>query len=83
VRRKFGAEALYFGGAFMAQEEAPMRISFTHIPDLQLEADGKPGGLASGGAGGVSRKAPSGGCRSTVPLSPCYPPPRGGGARFL
>jgi len=45
VRRKFGAEALYFGGAFMAQEEAPMRISFTHIPDLQLEADGKAGGL--------------------------------------
>ena len=45
VRRKFGTEALYFGGAFMAQEEAPMRISFTHIPDLQLEADGKAGGL--------------------------------------
>lgn len=45
VRLKFGAEALYFGGAFLAQEEAPMRISFTHIPDLKLEADGKTGGL--------------------------------------
>jgi len=45
VRLKFGAEALYFGSAFMAQEEAPMRISFTHIPDLKLEADGKTGGL--------------------------------------
>ncbi len=45
IRRKFGAEALYFGSAFLAQEEAPMRISFTHIPDLQLEADGKPTGL--------------------------------------
>lgn len=45
VRLKFGAEALYFGSAFMAQEEAPMRISFTHIPDLKLEADGAAGGL--------------------------------------
>jgi DNA polymerase-4 len=45
VRLKFGPEALYFGSAFMAQEEAPMRISFTHIPDLKLEADGKAGGL--------------------------------------
>ncbi len=45
IRVKFGAEALYFGGAFLAQEEAPMRISFTHIPDLKLEADGLAGGL--------------------------------------
>ena len=45
IRLKFGAEALYFGGAFLAQEEAPMRISFTHIPNLKLEADGKAGGL--------------------------------------
>lgn len=45
IRRKFGAEALYFGGAFLAQEEAPMRISFTHIPNLSLEADGKADGL--------------------------------------
>jgi len=45
VRLKFGAEALYFGGAFMAREEAPMRIAFTHIPDLRLEADGKARGL--------------------------------------
>ena len=40
ARRKYGNAALYFGGAFLANEEAPMRISFTHIPDLALEADG-------------------------------------------
>ncbi len=39
VRLKFGSEALYFGGAFLAQEEAPMRIAFTHIPDLTLEVE--------------------------------------------
>jgi DNA polymerase-4 len=42
VRRKYGNAALYFGGAFLAGQEAPMRISFTHIPDLVLEADGLP-----------------------------------------
>jgi DNA polymerase-4 len=40
VRRKYGNAALYFGGAFLANDEAPMRISFTHIPDLVLEGDG-------------------------------------------
>lgn len=40
VRRKFGNDALYFGGAFMAAHEAPMRISFNHIPDQVLESDG-------------------------------------------
>jgi len=43
VRLKYGPEALYFGGAFLASEQAPMRISFTHIPDLKLEADSKAG----------------------------------------
>ena len=32
-------DALYFGGAFMAAHEAPMRISFNHVPDLELESD--------------------------------------------
>lgn len=45
VRNKFGPESLFFGGAFLAREEAPMRISFTHIPDLKLEADHGAGGL--------------------------------------
>lgn len=47
IRGKFGAQALYFGGAFLAQEQAPMRISFTHIPDLKLEADQLAGGLGA------------------------------------
>ncbi len=37
---KYGPDALYFGGAWGAMQEAPMRISFTHVPDLRLEADG-------------------------------------------
>lgn len=40
VRRRYGNAALCFGGAFLASREAPMRISFTHIPDLVLETDG-------------------------------------------
>jgi DNA polymerase-4 len=39
VRQRFGNDALYFGGAFMAAHEAPMRISFNHVPDLELESD--------------------------------------------
>jgi len=39
IRRKFGNDALYFGGAFLAAHEAPMRIAFGHIPDRVLEAD--------------------------------------------
>jgi DNA polymerase-4 len=40
VRRRYGNDALCFGGALMVGSEAPMRISFTHIPDLALESDG-------------------------------------------
>jgi DNA polymerase-4 len=39
LRLKYGPTAVYFGGAFGAMQEAPMRISFTHVPDLRLEAD--------------------------------------------
>jgi DNA polymerase-4 len=42
IRRRFGNSALFYGGAFLANQEAPMRISFTHIPDLVLEADVLP-----------------------------------------
>lgn len=41
LKMKYGNDAIYFGGAFMATEEAPMRISFTHVPDVRLEADSK------------------------------------------
>ena len=37
--RKFGKQALYLGGAHNAIEAAPMRISFGHIPDLDVEGD--------------------------------------------
>jgi DNA polymerase-4 len=39
LRLKYGPDAIYFGGAWGAMQEAPMRISFTHVPDLRLEAD--------------------------------------------
>lgn len=41
LKAKYGNDAVYFGGAFMATEEAPMRISFTHVPDVRLEGDAK------------------------------------------
>lgn len=34
---KFGKNTIYFGGAHDALKDAPMRIAFTHIPDLALE----------------------------------------------
>ncbi len=39
LRLKYGPQAIYFGGAFGAMQAAPMRISFTHVPNLRLEAD--------------------------------------------
>ncbi len=39
LRLKYGPEAVWFGGAWGAMQEAPMRISFTHVPNLSLEAD--------------------------------------------
>jgi len=39
LHRRFGNDAIYFGGAFRALHDAPMRISFNHIPDLSLEED--------------------------------------------
>lgn len=41
IRRKYANNALYFGGAFPAGAQAPMRISFTNIPDMALEQDGQ------------------------------------------
>lgn len=32
-------KVVYFGSVQDSSETAPMRISFTHIPDLELEQD--------------------------------------------
>lgn len=37
LNRKFGANTIYFGGMHDAQDTAPVRIAFTHIPDLKRE----------------------------------------------
>ena len=39
VNLRYGRHSLYFGGAHMALEAAPMRIAFGHIPDLETEGD--------------------------------------------
>jgi DNA polymerase-4 len=36
---KYGKGTIYFGAAHSALQAAPMRIAFSHIPDLDLEAD--------------------------------------------
>lgn len=36
---RYGKNALYYGGAATALQSAPMRIAFTHVPDLTLESD--------------------------------------------
>ncbi len=39
LNAKFGKNTIYFGGAHEALKDAPMRIAFNHIPDLDLESD--------------------------------------------
>ena len=39
LRARFGRSAVFFGGVKDARQQAPMRISFTHIPDLEVESD--------------------------------------------
>lgn len=40
INLRYGRNSLYFGGAHTALHSAPMRIAFSHIPDLSLEGDG-------------------------------------------
>ncbi len=40
INQRWGPNTLYFGGAAKGIGAAPMRISFNHIPELQLEGDG-------------------------------------------
>ena len=39
LRARYGRKAIYFGSVQENRDEAPMRISFTHIPDVKLEQD--------------------------------------------
>lgn len=39
LRSRYGRDVVYFGSVHEARNQAPMRISFTHIPDLKLESD--------------------------------------------
>lgn len=39
LRRRYGKQVVYFGAVQDARNDAAMRISFTHIPDLALESD--------------------------------------------
>lgn len=39
LRARYGRKVIYFGSVQESRDEAPMRISFTHIPELGLEQD--------------------------------------------
>lgn len=39
LRARYGRGIVYFGGIQDSRDSAPMRISFTHIPDLKTEQD--------------------------------------------
>jgi DNA polymerase-4 len=41
INQRYGANTLYFGGAQRGRAAAPMRIAFSHVPELQVENDGK------------------------------------------
>lgn len=38
-RARYGCNVVYFGSMQESRDEAPMRISFAHIPDLKIEQD--------------------------------------------
>ena len=40
LNERFGKSSAYFAGAHGALKSAPMRIAFTHVPDLKTESDG-------------------------------------------
>ena len=40
VNLRYGPNTLYFGGAHNSRGAAPMRIAFSHVPELQVENDG-------------------------------------------
>ena len=40
INQRYGSNTLYFGGAHQGLGSAPMRIAFSHVPELQVEGDG-------------------------------------------
>lgn len=40
INQRYGPNTLYFGGAHSSRGAAPMRIAFSHVPELQVENDG-------------------------------------------
>jgi DNA polymerase-4 len=39
LNKRYGSDTIFFGGAFGAQDAAPMRIAFNYIPDMATESD--------------------------------------------
>ena len=39
LHARYGKKVVYFGNVQDCRDDAPMRISFTHIPEVKLEAD--------------------------------------------
>jgi DNA polymerase-4 len=39
INQRYGSNTLYFGGAHRGRGAAPMRIAFSHVPELQVEND--------------------------------------------
>jgi DNA polymerase-4 len=39
LRARYGRSVVYYGNVQENRDDAPMRISFTHIPDLEVEQD--------------------------------------------
>ena len=37
LRRRYGRRVIYYGNVHNSRDTAPMRISFTHIPDVEVE----------------------------------------------
>lgn len=41
LNMRYGKNTVYFGGAHSALDNAPLRIAFNHIPDIDVEGNGK------------------------------------------
>jgi DNA polymerase-4 len=41
INERIGSNSLYFASMHTAREQAPMRIAFTHIPDIVAESEGE------------------------------------------